>query len=266
MSAIKLKWSNPNRITGCTFIYKSRLPFDLNNLPQPYDILHSTLITEYEDKNVKEGESFWYLLAFGTEGNKTLSEPHFISVPLKQNAPRHLKIDVLQEGVLLRWEHEGITRSSFNIYRSSSNISNNQNLEPIAKEIVAKEYLDRTANTKEKNFFQVSTILDNEELFSNEVEVSSKYPYQVTAYIYKGILNIRWSSDYFGSATFNYYCENSPIDEQNFPEPKATKIKERSFSDLVTIDFKNSKFIRIGAVIDGNEYISDEYVLSENKE
>lgn len=254
-SKVKIMWQNPNVDDGKTYIYRSRQAFTETTLPnEPIAVINNPSVTEYEDHDVKEGDSFHYMLAYGENTKQAFSPIKNIDVVYASNNPYGLNVVVADGQYSLSWGYDRLIGAGFNIYNEVRPINNGLDTAKV-RNIEALTYTG-TLDVRRKNHFKVSIEKSGVEYFSNEVIVLSKYPYGLTPKISAGQMNLSWSYDDTLFDSFNYYCEAAPMDTDAMPAAKASGITDLNHTD--DLDFSVRQYMRIGAIRDGVEYLSDE--------
>lgn len=254
-SKVKIMWQNPNTADGKTYIYRSREAFTETTLPnEPITVINNPSITQYEDHDVKEGDSFHYMLAYGENTKRVFSPIKKIDVVYASNNPYGLNVVVSGDQYTLSWGYGRLIGAGFSIYNEKRPINNGLDTAKV-RNIEALTYTG-TLDVRRKNHFKVSIEKSGVEYFSNEVVVLSKYPYDLNPKISAEQMTLNWSYDDTLYESFNYYCDTVPMDAAVMPAPKAEGLESTSHTD--SLDFTVRQYMRIGAMRDGVEYLSDE--------
>ena len=254
-SKVKIKWQNPNGDDGKTFIYRSRQAFTETTLPKdPLAIINNPTVLEYEDYDVKEGDSFYYMLAYGENTKRAFSPIKKIDVVYVGNNPYGLNVVVSGGQYTLSWGYDRLIGAGFSVYNEKRPINNGLDTAKV-RNIEALTYTG-TLDVRRKNHFKVSIEKSGVEYFSNEVLVLSKYPYDLVPRIADEQLSLHWVYDDTLFDSFNFYRDTTPIDENALPAPTVSGLESTSYVD--TVNFSQRHYMRVGAVRDGVEYLSNE--------
>lgn len=257
---VKLQWENPNSRSSKIFIYKSRKHFTKDTLPEVFHIIDDSNVTEYHDNNVREGETYYYIIAVGEGYNRTYSETITVDILYKNSEPFNLVCTKNQNGLQLSWRYDRIFPEGFNIYVSNSPIDIDfLELKPVAKSsnIGFLYSVSGGLNEHQRNYFRVSIIKDRVEYFSNEVIYFGRYPYDIAYELSSNGLMIDWVYEGQDFEQFKLYISDAPIDENNLPQA-IESISETSFLVTGIQNFNLRKYVRIAVVVDGVEYLSKE--------
>lgn len=256
-SKVILNWinSNPNKASGKVFIYRSEYAFNADGLPELLATVYDSNASSYEDLTVKEGQTLFYMLAYGELAQRSYSDLVQVAVQFGNNYPIGLTVDLVNGTYHMNWAYARLVGNGFNIYTSSNSFDENSLPEPKYTKVQSFNFVDNNVDQRRANFIRVGIKKGDIEYLSNEIKIDSEYAYNIEIGVENGEIVTRWNHDNSASTTFKIYCEDAPIDPQNLPEPKATLTGALSHTQALG---NTRKYVRIAATRNGLDYLSDE--------